>query len=98
MFDMFKRKKNDKSISHENTLPAYIAVRSYYGIARHILPTKEQTALCGYTDYIRFSDTGLTVQGVSESLPNQHKGHFWCYSCASIFTGASEEEVIGWRD
>lgn len=93
---MFKDKtKSQKNIESKNK--RFIIVRSFYGVANHIaLNDGLNEPLCGYDNGIVTDWTRSKIE-IIDSIPNQHKGWFWCAECAEKATGFDAENIRSYR-
>lgn len=95
MFRLFPKSNSKENISTEKE---FITVNSFYGTADHIaLNDKPAKPLCGYEGGI-VTDFTYNKDRIVKSIPNQHRGFFWCTDCANIATGISVQEISAWRE
>lgn len=89
-----KKNKNQDTVEVKKR---FVIVRSFYGIANHIaLNDGTDSPLCGYDNGISTDWTRDKVE-IIDSIPDQHKGWFWCGECAEKATGFDAETIVSYR-
>lgn len=91
---MFGKKKQGAA---EPVKKRFVIIRSFYGIANHIAFNDGNNApLCGYENGILTDWTRDKIE-IIDSIPNQHKGWFWCGDCAEKATGFDAETILSYK-
>lgn len=91
---MFGKKKDTVKASEKKR---FVIVRSFYGTADHIAFNDDKNMpLCGYEHGILTNSTRDKIE-IIDSIPNQHKGWFWCGDCAEKATGFDAETIRSYR-
>lgn len=89
-------KKTTKASETKNK--RFVIVRSFYGMAEHIaLNDGKNLPLCGYENGIPTDSTRDKIE-IIDSIPNQHKGWFWCGDCAEKATGFDADTIRSYKN